>query len=624
MRRFTYRVLTACLSAALTIASFVPSVLATELENDSAVAGIAVNLNNYYAASYTPEKDILDYLMPQMNSGTQAPSTEAQTAGTTAAQTVAPETTAQSVAYQSAEIAADLIADGAAAINTGMVSVLNELYVRKAPSTSAEKLGALSSNCKVDIYNSVSNEEGDWYLVAANGLEGYISAAYVRTGSAAEVVEANVSNKVATVIADTVEAKRAATETAEAVDTLYKGERYDVVEAQGDYVKLSNGEYVIGYVPLAGVKVETELPEALAAEDAETVALLKDMYMKDIDYTKTIYTQRMVDGDYTGALAAITYVVELWGYYINEANYAGMTDLAVAAQAEQAAAIALMEEVRPKAETQAPVQTPVESVPETSPAVPEAAPAPVVPEATAPTTSGNLSIVMPTQAPVVIGIEACYRGGTKYAGDVIYSAELFVRATMSDGSVQTIENGWYSEDVGMILHEGNKVVTMYYDNYSSVFELPIHPAPTTAPPPTQAPAPTQPQTQAPTLNPSRDYRSEIVGYALSWVGRCNYVWAGANLVPGGQVDCSGFTMCVFRNVAGISLPHYSYAQLNCGSGISYEQLRPGDLVFYERHVAIYIGGGQIVHAKSPQAGIVVDSVYFSATQPPIGFRSILP
>ena len=238
-------------------------------------------------------------------------------------------------------------------------------------------------------------------------------------------------------------------------------------------------------------------------------------------------------------------------------------------------------------------------------------------------------------APAVVGIEAYYRGGQKMEGDVIYSSELYVMATYSDGSVKEINEGWSSPDVGMILTGSNRVVTMYYDNYSSSFNLPIAPAPTVETPaetpaaPVETPAaPAAPaETPAPAVTPAaptRDYRSEIVAYATSWVGRCSYVWGGTTLAVGGQVDCSGFTMCVYRDVAGISLPHYSYSQRNCGTAVSYEQLRAGDLVLFEGHVGIYIGGGMMVHAKSAETGIVIDSVFYNPNKQPIGYRSLLP
>ena len=54
-----------------------------------------------------------------------------------------------------------------------------------------------------------------------------------------------------------------------------------------------------------------------------------------------------------------------------------------------------------------------------------------------------------------------------------------------------------------------------------------------------------------------------------------YVWGGTSLTNG--ADCSGFTLAVYRNY-GISLPHSSRAQANCGTKISVSEVQPGDLI----------------------------------------------
>lgn len=593
MKGTTKRLIAACMTAMMTVGSFGSGVLATEVENESAVAGIAVNFNNYYASSYTPQEDILEYLMPSAQTQTEA--------GTDALPSAA-EVTVKTEGTS-------LIAEGAAARNTGVIAVLGQLNIREKPSRNAKSLGYLYSNCEVSIYDTVENEEGSWYLVEANDLQGYVSCDYVKTGDAAKVAESGITDKIATVVADSLEAKDSTTDNAQTVGTVYKDEQYAVMEIQGNYVKIKKDDYAVGYVSLDGVKISTQLPEAIAAADTMTAEVLQQ-YMQDIDYTKSQCLQYMAAGQYESAYYASVYLVELWGYYINDTAYAGMNDLAEAAKTDRQSAIALMDQLEELAAA-APEST--ESVPETSPDASESS-----------GQESDLEIVIPTEAARVIGIEAFYQGGAKTEGEVVSADELYIRADYSDGTSQYLYNGsgWSCPDVGMILSAPERVITIYYDNYASSFELPVQAAPT-APAETQ-PAETQPaQTETPVIS-NRDYRSEIVSYATSWVGRCSYVWAGASLVPGGQVDCSGFTMCVFRDVAGISLPHYSYAQLNCGAAISYEQLRPGDLVFYDRHVAIYIGNGQIVHAKSPSAGIVIDSVFFSQTQPPIGYRSLLP
>ena len=108
-----------------------------------------------------------------------------------------------------------------------------------------------------------------------------------------------------------------------------------------------------------------------------------------------------------------------------------------------------------------------------------------------------------------------------------------------------------------------------------------------------------------------DIQMEVCEYALQFVGN-PYVWGGTSLTKG--ADCSGFTLSVYRNY-GVSLPHSSKAQANCGERIDLSELQPGDLVFYGgkniHHVAMYIGNGQVVHAQSAKTGIVVSSMYYN-------------
>ncbi|MCI8858804.1 MAG: hypothetical protein HFI71_04665 [Lachnospiraceae bacterium] len=94
--------------------------------------------------------------------------------------------------------------------------------------------------------------------------------------------------------------------------------------------------------------------------------------------------------------------------------------------------------------------------------------------------------------------------------------------------------------------------------------------------------------------------SELVQYALGFVGN-PYVWGGKD--PNTGADCSGFTSYVYAHF-GINIPSYSYAQRTVGQEVSYANAQPGDLICYAGHVAIYMGNGQIVHAKGTAYGIV--------------------
>lgn len=111
---------------------------------------------------------------------------------------------------------------------------------------------------------------------------------------------------------------------------------------------------------------------------------------------------------------------------------------------------------------------------------------------------------------------------------------------------------------------------------------------------------------------------EIVNYALSFVGK-SYAYGGSwnGELPYTSTDCSGFVQGVFKHF-GIRLTRSTYSQWNDKSSYSLvrdgEEIKAGDLVMYNGHVAILTGNGrEIVHAKGRKWGIVVDKDYRSSS-----------
>jgi peptidoglycan DL-endopeptidase CwlO len=122
--------------------------------------------------------------------------------------------------------------------------------------------------------------------------------------------------------------------------------------------------------------------------------------------------------------------------------------------------------------------------------------------------------------------------------------------------------------------------------------------------------------------PASPYGSEVVSEAMSFIG-VPYVWGGAS--PGGGFDCSGLVMYSFDQF-GVSLPHSSYAMWNYGVSVPFDQLEPGDMVFFDGlgHVGLYIGGGEFVDAPYTGVDVRVDSLDSGwAQENYVGARRIL-
>lgn len=101
----------------------------------------------------------------------------------------------------------------------------------------------------------------------------------------------------------------------------------------------------------------------------------------------------------------------------------------------------------------------------------------------------------------------------------------------------------------------------------------------------------------------------VADYAVQFVGN-PYVYGGTSLTNG--ADCSGFVQSVYKHF-GYSLSRTSQSQAGDGTAVSVDSLQPGDLLFYHDygHVAIYIGGGQVVHASTAATGIKISSYDYS-------------
>ncbi|MDO5132165.1 MAG: SH3 domain-containing C40 family peptidase [Eubacteriales bacterium] len=107
---------------------------------------------------------------------------------------------------------------------------------------------------------------------------------------------------------------------------------------------------------------------------------------------------------------------------------------------------------------------------------------------------------------------------------------------------------------------------------------------------------------------ARSAGQAVADLAVQYVG-LPYVWGSESLTSG--ADCSGFTRAIYEQF-GVDLYHYDLSQREQGYPVaSLDEALPGDLVFYEGHVAIYIGDGKIVHAANSKDDTIISNADYS-------------
>ncbi len=110
-------------------------------------------------------------------------------------------------------------------------------------------------------------------------------------------------------------------------------------------------------------------------------------------------------------------------------------------------------------------------------------------------------------------------------------------------------------------------------------------------------------TSTETKSSSKTTGADIVAYAKKFLG-CKYVYgtAGPN-----TFDCSGLTSYVYKHF-GYSLNRTSGGQRSNGKAVSKSDLQAGDILCFNGHVGIYIGGNQFIHAANPSKGVIISSL----------------
>lgn len=405
----------------------------------------------------------------------------------------------------------------------------------------------------------ILDTEGEWSHITSGGVEGYISNQYLITGDEAREMAKGLVKLRATVTTDNVNIRSAPElDPANLVGQALEGERYVVVGEQEGWIQIEEG-----YISSDYATVSYALDEGRKL-DMRSMAVnqYKNLVISKVNNYLNVREEPSQDGKIIGKMtskAAGEILETLDGWYkIQSGPIIGYisADPQYTATGQEARDIAMQ-----TASLQAVIKTDVLNV------------------RTEPNTDSKIwtQIIKDERYPVV--------------------SQLDGWVEIDLGSVD--EEDGSEADKAYISTRDNNVEVRYALNEAIKF------------------SPEEIAAQA-----AASLRSRIVDYALQFVGN-PYVWGGTSLTNG--ADCSGFTMKVLEHF-GVSLPHYSGSQAKMGRGIKSSEMRPGDLIFYAgssgavNHVAMYIGGGQIVHAASRRSGIKISTWNYRT---PVAIRNVL-
>ncbi len=112
--------------------------------------------------------------------------------------------------------------------------------------------------------------------------------------------------------------------------------------------------------------------------------------------------------------------------------------------------------------------------------------------------------------------------------------------------------------------------------------------------------------------PIFDNGEDLMDYSHKYIG-APYVKGGVNLATG--VDCVGFVRAIYK-FHGVSLSPYLKRE---GRAVSYSNAKPGDIICYKRHYALYLGNGKMIHAANPKKDVCIEKVHGGI----IGVRRII-
>ena len=371
-------------------------------------------------------------------------------------------------------------------------TVGNYLNVRAQADESAEVVNTI----KAEELVSVLGEDGDWTKIGVDDMEGWVKTEYLLTGEEAAAYMQENGTLYARVTVPNMNIRLRPTTSADILDVAYEYDAYEVSLLESGWAYCVYDGPMKGYLSADCLAVSYSLGETWINTD---IALTEEN-AKQLGVAVS-------ESSAENILLASANKVNVNADISTKETAAGSQEVLTVLSPDQVMAMASQAETISSQQEESKVQQ--DTVPSSSvaaienstensdtavPSEPAQQPSSEAVQPTVPETQPS------TEAVTVTGIEAFYVGGTKSEGDVVCSNEVYVVAAYSDGNYATITEGWSSNDIGMMLHAGENVITLSYGGFSSNIVLTVAAA-SSAAPETQ---PTAPETQpaAPETQPA--------------------------------------------------------------------------------------------------------------------------
>lgn len=547
---------------------------------------------------------------------------ETETAQETEAAETSEETTAQAEESAQTEAQTETEPETQAPVDksmigtTGFAQTDEYLNVRASGDTQSDVVGKIYNNGSVEILDV---DDNGWYYIKSGNVEGYVAGQYVATGQAAQEIAEDTGYTTAEVGAEVLNVRREPDESSDVVDTVLQSSNLEVVEDDGDWVKVVTDDGIYGYVSCDYVNTTTEYAtgetleeeqdrldqqwlEYLAQQEAAAQAAAAQQTYAEPDYSEPVYTDAQAAADQAAA----------------DAQAQAEAAAAAQAAADQAAAQAAAAAEAAAAQAQTYTGDDVESTYAAYVDAQNAADQAVANGADEDTINSTAAAAQEAYGVYVKAQNAADQAAQAQA-DAAAAAQAQAEA---DAAAQAQADAQAAADQAAA--QAQAAADEAAAQAAAAQAEADAQAQAAADAQAQAEAAAQAQAEADAAAQAQSYSSagqQIADFATQFVGN-PYVWGGESLTNG--ADCSGFTKAVYANF-GVSLPHSAAAQSGYGTAVSYDQMQPGDLLFYDNgggigHVSMYIGNGQVVHASSSTTGIKISSADYRT---PVAIRRMV-